>query len=1304
MESVSRLTPAVLALVLAHIASAADSPLLHNGTFEAARAKSASLPAAWRPFSHDGGDYTVARDGSTAADGKWSIKIHGRKPGGRAGVIQSGPKLAKPALGYGVELSFKGVKAVPDFFLRYRMENAGPEAARTFRFRLPYRGEGWQRFSVRVRTPRACANKECRLEMALYGRGVCEAWYDHIVISPLDKWVPEAIESARRDKLVMPLKPKPGATVAQNPPDLAWPPVSGAASYVVEFSQDEKLPRGETTRIERLPLNLYNHYEALAPGRWHWRYGAMDEDGAVASWSRTMAFVVPPDAAIMPLPKIEELRARVPRHPRIFAPADKLDEFRAQIISARGKGWASFLASLERHKKRKLLDEPADVGHKQEKEANRQTYPMCNAARDLAFGYLITGDRAYAHEAKRFILHLCSWDPNAGTSYRQADQSFRKITMDLAYCWDCMGETFTEQEKAKVLDTIRVRGEYLYRMFTRRPIHGRPYDSHGITVFGYFVHITLAVVGDVPEAEDWFRYIVPAYWNIIPPWGGDDGGWCQGTAYWRYSNGGALEASRALRTVLGLDITRKPWFQNNGNFALYCVPPFLPRLHFGDGNRYRPGYGAKIKVARYAKEQQNRYYQWYAFTEPSRWSYGRLGTMCGVDWDLAAKPPVDLPQAKHFRDIGWVAMHERMWDPQEVMFFFKSSDFGSFNHSHADQNHFVLNAFGEALAIDSGYYYRYGCPHDRGVARQTKYHNAILVDGRGQGIFNINASGRIARFLHGQHFDYTVGDGAAAYMGHLPRFDRHVLFLRPNAFVIFDDLRAAQAAEFTWCLHALEAMRVDAEQQRVDIDRRGAHLMVRFVEPAGLAMKQDDVFDVPTIDAEKYPNQWHLYATTPERAEKGAFLTALVPYRTADAPPRVQALSVPGRHGLMMTWADGSTDAVAFAERQAAASRFELGRARATARSAALRRDGGGAARAAFIVDGTSMADAHGPIIAAASPCTASWGLSPTGMHLSVDLAQAGDVAARCPYSPKELLVDGEPYQGAPRYDAARKVLTVRLPGGPHRVFAGPREPLAELPAGTVVAKVGERVETLALEAIRRRDHGILLTGALSLTAGPYRVDLSENAGYDVSFTSPTGGLSGDGILWVSPGTQVAASADVPAGPCTIRMVGTVCEGIIEAPATDDRAAAAAGAVLHESHDLAEQRPVLARPYTHRTFLHGSSGLSNWQTPGHYIRWEIPVPKAGEYLLVLKASTHEKGTRRTVKVNGRSPLPPRRAIHFPFTGGYGARPEEWRHYAIPNAKGEPARFRLPQGKAVVEMRCLQGLLNLDYLLLAPAGD
>jgi hypothetical protein len=96
-----------------------------------------------------------------------------------------------------------------------------------------------------------------------------------------------------------------------------------------------------------------------------------------------------------------------------------------------------------------------------------------------------------------------------------------------------------------------------------------------------------------------------------------------------------------------------------------------------------------------------------------------------------------------------------------------SSRFGSFSHSHADQNTFQLNAYGRALVIDSGYYPWYGSPHDHLWTRLTKAHHGILVNGRGQPPFEWAANGTIEDYI--RQGVVTIARGQAAKGYNLPQ-------------------------------------------------------------------------------------------------------------------------------------------------------------------------------------------------------------------------------------------------------------------------------------------------------------------------------------------------------------------------------------------------------------------------------------------------------------------------------------------------------------------------------------------------------
>ena len=45
----------------------------------------------------------------------------------------------------------------------------------------------------------------------------------------------------------------------------------------------------------------------------------------------------------------------------------------------------------------------------------------------------------------------------------------------------------------------------------------------------------IALAHDWGEADEWFRFVAATYPAVFPPWGDEEGGWCQGVGYWKWS-------------------------------------------------------------------------------------------------------------------------------------------------------------------------------------------------------------------------------------------------------------------------------------------------------------------------------------------------------------------------------------------------------------------------------------------------------------------------------------------------------------------------------------------------------------------------------------------------------------------------------------------------------------------------------------------------------------------------------------------------------------------------------------------------
>jgi IS1 family transposase len=132
--------------------------------------------------------------------------------------------------------------------------------------------------------------------------------------------------------------------------------------------------------------------------------------------------------------------------------------------------------------------------------------------------------------------------------------------------------------------------------------------------------------------------------------------------------------------------------------------------------------------------------------------------------DIEEKPPVMLPTSKLFKDSGWVAMYNQLTNVEDrVGMIFISSPFGSQNHSHPHQNSFVIQAYGEYLAIDSDYYDAYHSTFDKSYNKQTFAHNSITFDGGvGQPRNSMTHNGYISEFLIGTDMSLAGGNAKNA--------------------------------------------------------------------------------------------------------------------------------------------------------------------------------------------------------------------------------------------------------------------------------------------------------------------------------------------------------------------------------------------------------------------------------------------------------------------------------------------------------------------------------------------------------------
>ncbi|MES2317539.1 MAG: heparinase II/III family protein [Pseudomonadota bacterium] len=389
----------------------------------------------------------------------------------------------------------------------------------------------------------------------------------------------------------------------------------------------------------------------------------------------------------------------------------------------------------------------------------------------------------------------------------------------------------------------------------------RLYPENGIAfnALGKFVGALLIVRGDMPEMNAWLRTTLPTYVASVSPWGGDDGGFANGSSYAQWDAGESLVMWDLVERVLNVPFYRKPWLTEFSRFIAYALPPGIPVGVFGDGAETN----RSEDWARFGKAIMNRststLSRWYV-KQQSGEDYARLHILLSPrEYGSAIALPATQPNGAYFPAVGWAAMHSSLSDRLRTSVFFKSSPFGSVNHSHADQNSFVMYSKGKVLAMDSGVYDAYNSPHWRNYYKHTKAHNAITFDGgAGQslgatGLGERAASGRLTKFLQSAAFDVTTGDATAAYAGQLTQAKRTLVFIRPSTLITVDQLNSISARKYEYNLHTVAALGGTPSAFRVDVAPAALCGTVASPEPLNMSATQG-YYPAPSVPAG--PHYW----------------------------------------------------------------------------------------------------------------------------------------------------------------------------------------------------------------------------------------------------------------------------------------------------------------------------------------------------------------------------------------------------------------------------------------------------------------
>ena len=704
-------------------------------------------------------------------------------------------------------------------------------------------------------------------------------------------------------------KPSAGMSAQLNPPVLRWPALKGEnIRYDVRLSaeKDFSLP-DKILEIKDSPMAIFNPHQKLATGPWYWQYRKSGEQ-----WSEVQHFVVEGGAVPMVSPSADQFLQALPKqHPRILTTHSELAHLRKLHPN---KDTKAILRKAEMSLLAKVPKEqdgmPQRKGEEKEQErklrldASKQLgTQVYDAVVSLSEAYVLSGKEAYAEKAIQIAFEVSQWDPGGVSSTN--DFSDARCMLAMAMVYDTFYDRLGENQRSTLLQSIKPRAAHFYEDSINN-IEAKVLSGHVWQhILHYFFQTCLAVYGDEPDAAEWLAYAYELFLARAPVLGGMDGGWSEGVSYFRMNMETMIDIPLYIKKFTGFDfINTHPWYQNQADWMIYHIPAGSASDGFADNSEEvnLPGVDYVAFALELAKLTGDPKAAWYA-NECLKYNKSDLSEEAILRWirltktrhlplpDLPAQ--LDLPMGRSFKDVGLVAMHSDLTNTKEnLMVAMRSSPFGSYGHMLSDQNVFNILYGGKKLFYRTGYKVSMKDPHRTGWYQHTKSQNGILVDGQGQP-YSTEAFGWIARFLQGDDIAYAKGDASKAYQSQETGEDysvvknlRHLVLLKPDVVLVYDELEAGKAVDWSWLIHSLEEMKIDAENQTFAVHLENGVGKGKLWASESLSFHLSDTFEVAAVNWREtltedgslktyQDNQYHFTASNMDKVSKMRFLAII---------------------------------------------------------------------------------------------------------------------------------------------------------------------------------------------------------------------------------------------------------------------------------------------------------------------------------------------------------------------------------------------------------------------------------------------
>jgi hypothetical protein len=309
--------------------------------------------------------------------------------------------------------------------------------------------------------------------------------------------------------------------------------------------------------------------------------------------------------------------------------------------------------------------------------------------------------------------------------------------------------------------------------------------------------------------------------------------------------------------------------------------------------------------------------------------------------------------------------------------------------------------------------------------------NTLLVNGNGQEVggherqwknkLKQNHNGRIEHFFATPHFDAVESEAGNAYAD-LAGFRRRIAYIKPDYFVLADEVEAPSSVDIEWLFHTTQALQVEGNRAHVQGREHGLELVILIPDDA-LQNAQ-----TPAL-LERERTQ---YARLHLRGEQLRILAVFIPLHGSGRPTfKPEYLSSRNGYGIHCV-RGGASDLILF--RAAAQDSLSLESVRSDASSVFIRRSGRSTPSLYAMVGGTHLS-VRSELVRADRPLDLFAHRTAQRLNARVEAAAATQVRLVTGMPPRTVRLDGaELTADIYTYTPQGKCLTLEIPAGAHEI------------------------------------------------------------------------------------------------------------------------------------------------------------------------------------------------------------------------------------------------------------------------------